>query len=453
MGWIKYYRDFIGTDFKSITNIISGVNIAGAFIVSNDTYAYAISHGQTHFYIRDFCDKDFGLDLAERIISKDGLKIKHSQTFTSQGRKDITSFTSQRNIDNSFDYGEAFNYVKCKTISAKKWGETADFGESVRFSFKDDKNFPPKEMFNLFMKIEAELKKDPIEKLPRYSKVTDKDVILKLNEEFNEKYNEFAMNVEVDDYWLTGVSFNFSQDYRYALKFGRNIISEVSDTLNSDFIKNTILEKAAQIQGKYDNISVVYYDENDDVKFSKPLKQLMQITISLESKYYVLYHNDWVVFNDSYVKYIEDQVNEIEMIKEPFTVADEDELVRQMSETGNFQALHKQNVYIGKYCIEKADLMNNKTVVIIKSQKNYEQTDMVYSIKQATTAMRLSNAGDLKENVFSGREVCIWLLITRKSLNKLSDFRSFHLLDALNDFKREAINMDLKPVIWITHKK
>ena len=51
-----------------------------------------LSYGQTHFIIRKYCDKDFGLNLAERILDPQGLKMKHSQTFTSAGKKDITSY-------------------------------------------------------------------------------------------------------------------------------------------------------------------------------------------------------------------------------------------------------------------------------------------------------------------------------------------------------------------------
>lgn len=117
--------------------------------------------------------------------------------------------------------------------------------------------------------------------------------------------------------------------------------------------------------------------------------------------------------------------------------------------SGKYTQLHKNNVYIaGKYCIEKADLMDDENVIMIKDQ--HQQADLVYLVKQATTSLRLSNAGEIGENVFSGRKVCLWMLTKRKTLNKLSDFKSFHLLDALNDFKQSAINLNLTPEVWIT---
>lgn len=92
--------------------------------------------------------------------------------------------------------------------------------------------------------------------------------------------------------------------------------------------------------------------------------------------------------------------------------------------------------------------MDDENIIMIKDQ--HQQADLVYLIKQATTSLRLSNAGEIGENVFSGRNVCLWMLINRKTLTKLSDFKSFHLLDALNDFKKSAIALNLIPEVWIT---
>ena len=88
---------------------------------------------------------------------------------------------------------------------------------------------------------------------------------------------------------------------------------------------------------------------------------------------------------------------------------------------------------------------------MIKDQAN--QADLVYLIKQATTSLRLTESRELNENIFSGRNVCLWMLVNRRSLTKLSDFKSFHLLDALNDFKKEVTSKNLNPIIWISLDK
>lgn len=97
------------------------------------------------------------------------------------------------------------------------------------------------------------------------------------------------MDVDVSDYWLTGVSFNFSGDYRYSLKLSKMDLSDISDTLDINFIRKALSNNKGKIEKKYDSIKVLFYDENDEVIFRKKLKELLQITVELNGKYYVFF--------------------------------------------------------------------------------------------------------------------------------------------------------------------
>lgn len=448
-SWLNYYQSVLDAEtFAAYSENLGSEAISGAFLIEKDSYAYVVAHGQAHFIVRKYCDKDFGLDLAERIVDPSGLKMKHSQTFTSAGKKDITSYTRKRKLGDSCEYGEAFSYVKCKTIDKKQWGETVDFGESVRFSFGKDLSLTPVELYKLTDRIDAIIQTQPIIKLPRYRKVTDRTVLDHLEQEFKQHFMDFLTDVDVDDYWLTGVSFNFSNDYRCSLKMRQNDITEILDSLDVNIVRDAVTANAEFIGNRYDLIRVMFYDENDEVLFYKRLKDLMQVTIEYNGKYYVLYHNEWVEFSESYVSYIEEQVDSIQFELKDAGNMNETQLIESLANGGQYTQLHKNNVYIGKYCIEKADLMDEDNIIMIKDQ--HGQADLVYLIKQATTSLRLSEAGEFGKNVFGGRNVCLWMLVERKNLTKLSDFKSFHLLDALNDFRREVINRGLTPVIWIS---
>lgn len=449
-GWLGYYQQMLSEEkFAYYTENIGSESVSGLFLIQKNDYSYVLSYGQTHFIIRKYCDKDFGLNLAERILDPQGLKMKHSQTFTSVGKKDITSYLRNRKFDDSRDYGEAFSYVKCKTIDKELWGETADFGESARFSFGKSFHLSPIELYRFTDEIEKVLKSEVNIKLPRYHKVIDKDILATLNKELDKHFFDFVTDVDVSDYWLTGVSFNFSNDYRYSLKLFRTDLSDISDTLDINYIRETILNNKEKIKENYNAIRVIFYNENDELLFAKKLKELLQITVELNGKYYVFFQNEWVEFSESYVKFIQEQVDSINFVIKQATNQTETELIDSLVASGKYTQLHKDNVYInGKYCIEKADLMDDENVIMIKDQ--HQQADLVYLVKQATTSLRLTNAGELGENVFNGRNVCLWMLVNRKTLTKLSDFKSFHLLDALNDFKKSAVALNLTPEIWIT---
>ena len=453
-GWIDFYKTILSeADVKKYSENLGSETLSGVYLIETDDYCYAVTHGQAHFIVRKYCDKDFGLNLAERMVDPVGLKMKHSQTFTSASKKDITSYTHKRNLDSSFEYGEAFSYVKCKSIDKTIWGDTVDFGESARFT--SGKNFvlQPNTVFELADRIHTQLSAPALVKLPRYRKVTDKTILETLNAEMKKHFLDFLTDVDVEDYWLTGVSFNFSNDYKYSLKIYNRELSEISDNLDIGIIKQIISDNSEHIKNRYDLIRVVFYDEDDEVVFSRPLIDLIQMTLDHDGKYYVLFHNEWVEFSESYVKFIEEQVDGIDFEIKDHKGLSETDLIADLVGQGLYTQLHKNNVYIGKYCVEQADLMDNNNVIMIKDQYQYKQADLVYLVKQATTSIRLTESGELPDKVFEGKNVCLWMLVNRKTLKKLSDFKSFHLLDALNDFKKEAISKNLNPVVWISLKK
>jgi uncharacterized protein (TIGR04141 family) len=450
-GWIDYYKSILALEvYNQYSQNLGSESISGVYLVENDNYSYAVTHGQAHFIVRKYCDKDFGLNLAERIVDPSGLKMKHSQTFTSASKKDITSYTQKRKFAASMDYGEAFSYVKCKTIDREKWGETVDFGESARFTSGKDFLLTPQDVYELTDRVDSALSNESIISLPRYRKVSDKNLLEHLNSELDTHFLEFISGIDVEDYWLTGVSFNFSNDYKYSLKYRSKNLSEIMDNLEISTIKRMVEDNQEIIKGRHDLLKIVFYDEDENVVFSRYLKDLVQITIDYNGKYYVLIHNEWVEFSDSYVKFVENQVDQI-----PFEFKDsyglsEDDLIAKLVNEEDYIQLHKKNIYVDRYCIEKADLMDSENVIMIKDQNSI--SDLVYLVKQATTSLRLSESGEIKDSVFKGHNVCLWMLVNRKSLSKLSDFKSFHLLDALNDFKKTVTGQNLAPLIWISLK-
>lgn len=447
-GWLSYYKTMLGSDYEEYTKHLGSESASGTLIIEADAHAFAVVHGQAHFIARKYCDKDFGLDLAERIVNSQGLTLKHSQTFTSANKKDITSYSQKRKLDDSYEYGEAFSYVKCKTKNKEIWGETADFGESARFTFNKEFSYSAEEIYEFIERIVDALDAGADIKLPRYRRVSDNAVREYLDTELKTKFVHYLTRVETDEYWLTGVSFNFSSDYKCSLKLRGKELLPIVDELSASKVVEVIEENKDIIKDDYESLKVHFYDEDGNHVFAKKLMELMQVTIDYEGKYFVLYENKWVEFSESYIRFIEEKVDSIEFAhKENFGLS-EDKLIDKLVKTKGYEKLHRENVRLGNYCIEKADLMDEENVIMIKNQ--HSTSDLVYLVKQATSSIKLSQSGDLKGNTFSGRNVCLWMLLNRKSLDKLSTLKSFHLLDALNDFRETAISVGLTPVVWVS---
>ena len=135
-------------------------------------------------------------------------------------------------------------------------------------------------------RINEQLSQKPIVSLPRYRKVVDKATLEYLKLELNKHFLDFLSGVDVEDYWLTGVSFNFSNDYKYSLKFRNRDLSVVMSTLDVGTIRKTIDENRELIKDRYDLLRVLFYDEDEEFVFYRNLNELVQITIDFEGKYY-----------------------------------------------------------------------------------------------------------------------------------------------------------------------
>ncbi len=455
IGWLENYENIIDEeDYEQYINTLGSEILSGGFLIESKECAYIISHGQAHFVIRKYCAKEFGLDLAERIASPNGLKMTHSQSFTSNSKKEITSYTNIRELDDLKEFGEVYNYVKGKTVNKNLWGENAEFGESVRLNLSIDSDRMPGALCAIIKMIENTLSEPPKIKLPRYRKVTDEILLKNLNQRFDRYYQESLTSitqVDADDYWMNGVSFYFSSNYKYAVCYKRREVTDLIDNIDATYLINAIQNNSDLNNCDYSQIGIAFYDEDGIRKFTKKLRECFCVTLELNNRYFVYFDKGWVEFSESYIEYIKDQIDNIQFKLQPPCSLNENDMIAECMLTGKYIQLHKDNVYIGKYCIEKADLMDDDNIIMVKKCRN--TSDLVYLVKQAKTSLKLSYTGELGKNVFRGRNVCLWMLLDRKELTKLSDLKSFHLLDALNEFKHAVTDFGLIPVVWVSLAK
>ena len=160
--WVETYSEFLG-DSETPKNLMH----FGVFLISGDEICYAISLGKAHFYVNQFCDAEFGLNLAERIIDDNDLKIKNSKFFKSAKSKMITTY--QQGTEMTFDSGESMHYIKGKTIAPATWGRTVSFGKSVHLKIA----IQPLEISGFINHIEDVLRQPTRVKLPKVVVIND----------------------------------------------------------------------------------------------------------------------------------------------------------------------------------------------------------------------------------------------------------------------------------------
>jgi uncharacterized protein (TIGR04141 family) len=84
------------------------------FLFTKDERAYALSYGKSHFYVRPYCDYDFGVELAKRIAQADDTRLTASKRFSGRQRKTIRSYSNETRL--SVESGESVDYVQAAIL-------------------------------------------------------------------------------------------------------------------------------------------------------------------------------------------------------------------------------------------------------------------------------------------------------------------------------------------------
>ena len=168
--WVETYKEFLG-DLETPKNLMH----FGVLLISGQEICYAVSLGKAHFYLSQFCDTEFGLNLAERIIDENDLKIKNSKYYKSAKSKMITTY--RRGSQMTFDSGESMHYIKAKTIDTSIWGGMVSFGTSVHLNIAKE----PLEIASFINHIEDVLRQPIRVKLPKVDIVKDSNVTQRLD--------------------------------------------------------------------------------------------------------------------------------------------------------------------------------------------------------------------------------------------------------------------------------
>lgn len=442
--WTGVYKDFLG-GIESPKNQIYFATL----LVHNSSVVYAISLGKSHFYLKNFCDLDFGLNLAERIIDETNLKIKNSKFYKSKKNKIITTYQDGSAID--FDSGESMHYIKAKTVDEATWGKTASFGHSAQFSLEME----PNELADFIQKIETALGQTAKIKLPKVTAVHDEEVLKKLDGMLVKALvpnDNTSSGVGVEDISLSGVDFIFSDQREYSLYIWgvRNSQTEKGD-LTLDKFREFVTNNSLDLKEQINNIKVKVHNEHGR-DFSKPIKEFLDFVE--EKDRFCLIDGRWYQFNQSYIDFLQDEVNKIDLEKKE-DVSEDNE--------GDFNKNRVQDGYLNcdkvietidkKYKVEKLDLYKDKSLIFVKIGGPRK---MNYDIDQSINVVKLlqNNQSSIK---IDGQDkevstICLWLIFDRKTkIEKLSDTDSLIFHMKLVDWKKIVQNAGYKPLIFLSH--
>lgn len=459
--WADLYKEFIGA---ATAKTISNQNYFGAFILSGDGFCYVVSLGKTHFYLKDFCHLDFGIDVGTRIIDKQSIDVKSSRLFGGRRRKTLTTYQSDSPIE--FDSGEAIVYLKGKTVS-DHWGSKVTCGHSVLFGVK---GMQPPALPSLIRSIESKLKEDALFVIPTSQEIQDRDEIDRLDEELVQSIRGSKSMVMMDEQSISGVEFVFLKDYKLELRAGGKwwpIDPDISIEGFNELIDQTGMEFTAQT---LDTVRIRASTE-DGHGFTKDIRHFVDY---VDDKRHFLQDGKWSIFNQNYVDFLEESVGSIEFEVRPefnFDRHGYESFMRsrsggervgwyreryfneiQMSAFG-FRSFDRQIGNYDRYKLEFTDMYKDGTLYFAKIGTPQK---LNYVIDQSLAVVKylIDNQGtiELNSTVLRPDSICILLVLDREAdIKRLTDLRSFIFLMKINEWRRQVENARLRPRIVVSH--
>ena len=442
--WTDIYKDFFGETEKPKNKIYFAT-----LLIYKSKVVYAVSLGKSHFYLKHFCDSDFGLNLAERIADDTNPKIKNSKFYKSRKNKIITTYQEGSGID--FDSGESLHYLRAKTIDKYNWGKTASFGHSAQFSIE----IKPEELPNFIKKIEETLNQNPRIKLPKVIFASDEETQSKLDSLLAKVLTGSSQSstVQESDITLSGVDFIFSDQYEYSfyMRGDRDSHTDKGE-LTLDRLRQFISEKNINLETQLNEIKVKVHNEFGR-DFSVSLKETLDFVE--EEERYCLIDGKWYQFNQSYLDFLKEEVDSIDLkTQEDVSDKTERDFNQRMGQESFINCDRLNETLCKKYKVEKVDLYKDKTLHFVKFGTPQK---MNYAIDQAINTVKLLQNNQSKIQI-NGEEkdvetICLWLVFDRKQkFSKLSELNSLIFHMKLADWKRIVQNARYKPIIYVSYK-
>ena len=442
--WTDIYKDFFGEVEKPKNKIFFAT-----LLIYNPQVIYAVSLGKSHFYLKHFCDSDFGLNLAERIADDINPKIKNSKFYKSRKNKIITTYQEGSGID--FDSGESLHYLRAKTINKDKWGKTASFGHSAQFNIE----IKPEELPDFIRKIEEVLKQKSRIKLPKVILVEDEETQKKLDGLLAKVSTESSQSstVQESDITLSGVDFIFSDQYEYSFYVRGNRDSRTDKgELTLDRLRQLISDKNVNLETQLNEVKVKAHNEFGR-DFSVSLKETLDFVE--EKERYCLINGKWYQFNQSYLDFLKEEVDNLGFkTQEDVNDRTEQEFNQRKGREGFINCDRLNEILCKKYRVEKIDLYKDKILYFVKFGTPQK---MNYVVDQAANTVKLLQNNQSKIHINDEEKevetICLWLVFDRRQrFKKLSELNSLIFHMKLADWKRIVQNARYKPVIYVSYK-
>lgn len=448
IDWAETFQSYFDTVPRP-----ENINYFAVYLFTKGGKAYAVSYGKSHFYLRQFCDHDFGVEVAKRIGNELDIRQTSSKRFAGRRKKDIKSFTANARLD--IESGESVDYIQAAILSDKQedFGKTGKFGSSAQLTL----DIVPSEIGALLNKLDVEMKSEPLFPLPRTTIITEFSEISKYDDMLITELLNGAESSDFTDnsYDLYGVDFVFPNDGVYRLwcpKYDEDLeLERLSIADLRQYIKDCDIDRL-DILG----IRITFKQEGRP-KFTRGIKEALDYIAGDE--HVILSNGKWMRFNQDYLDFLDAYIDTIE-VEEPEPEFEEinitetafnvSKAVADQGYTVADKDFSKIKIKSGTP-VEAWDLHRGKTVYAVKFGSAQK---LGYICDQATATLEIIRTGANAKKLPEFRRYALWLgyKSTPERLKSLKDSRSLILKQKIESWARKSRDLGIEPVIKISRK-
>ena len=451
-----------------------------ALICYREDACFVVSYGNAHFYVSDYCDFNFGVAVAERLIDLDQVRAQQNISHGSKLSKMHMDYLGGTVL--SYRSGEIPTYIRGTSLDPELWGTTINCGTSAQFKW-EEKPTEIGEKLNLLNEI---IKADSSISLPRLTFLDAEEDAEKIESLYHqlavaiEQYDGAANDgnlINVPSFYMMGTRLIQNDSVRFKLSCNHKSLEfdgELSITAINEFVR----EKEFALQEVIQKINISIEYANDAWTNRKPITEYLEF---ITEDNFCLRNGKWCSFNIAYLDRIFQEAKRVAFInhsQDEFALS-KDDVIQFAKENGFYDetnsrqpyetfynqnisqligaiCLHPQTVPIdpegnGRYRYEVCDFCKDQALYFVKIGK---PNDFAYAIDQAMLTLEKCEAGmgsltlpgDLTVSPTEFRMVLIFDG-RANMVEKWEDVFSINFLIHLTELKRRLSSTDISLTI------
>ena len=339
--------------------------------------------------------------------------------------------------------------------------------------------------------VEKIREQDEIQKIPVFYKIKDEELIQELDARLSKKIKDNIDCINISELDIIGVTEVFNNnDASFTLKYKwkSTEVQELSKDTIEQFIKEI---NDFDFENDFLKIKVISNKNGDPVR-TDYMKGLIDYTD--DAKKCLLLKGEWYEYNDDYLSYLKDSIDEIDVKYNPQYDFGKHELTAYQEKMYNIEkslpkyagkspdeirkSIKKKyyaervfnNVMEEKYQfvnydreidtlngekIELMDLYKDKCMYAVKIGES--SAKLSYAVDQSISSIMMYKHKEL-EHMPEVKTVVVWILLKRKDhlperngKPELNQLKMLTLKNRLDEWKKEVRVLGYTPIIWLNY--